>query len=149
MIPGTADLDPARDHRTRGGIEPVPGAAIEQPAGDHDTVGVQVVPGAGVLHPSGGHVTVRTQVVPLAVFLLPTRHHGGGVVEEVAASVDDGPSADGTFVGSSPVPAATDREPAGLGRAVGDKAPGVAGCTPGTLTQPVRLGDAGGIGNAE
>ena len=149
VIPGAADIDPARDHRTRGGIEPVPGAAIEQPAGGHDAVGAEVVPGAAVLDPAGGHVAVRAQVVPALAVLLPARHHRGGVVKEVAAPVDGGPSADSAPIGTRPVPAAARAEPAGLGLAVAHEAPGVARPLPRPLAQPVGLGDAGRVGDAE
>ena len=147
-VPGTVDVGPANCGGTAG-AQPVPVVAILEPAGDHDTVSVHVVPGTGDLHPAGGHVAIRTQVVPLVVFLLPARHHSGGVIEEVAASVDGGPSADRLLVGAGPVPAAAGREPAGLGFAVGDEAPGIAGGAPGSLAQAVCLGDAGRVSNAK
>ena len=147
-IPGAADVGPTDSCRAVG-TQPVPVVTVLEPAGGHDTVGAEEVPGAAVLHPSSGHIAVGTQVVPLAVFLLPTRHHGGGVVEEVAASIDRGPAADRPLVGTRPVPAAAGGEPAGLSGAIGDEAPGVAVCAPGALAQAVRLGDAGGIGDAE
>ena len=147
-VRGALDVGPTDGGRTVG-AEPVPVVAVLEPAGDHDAIGVHVVPGSGDLHPAGGHVAVRTQVVPLAVFLLPARHHGGGVVEEVAASVDGRPAADGARVGTGPVPLAAGGEPAGLGRPVGDEAPGVTGCAPGALAQTVGLRDAGRVGDAE
>ena len=121
-VPVIADIRPADGHRA-GVVQPEPAAAVREPAGDHGALAIQVVPGAPVLDPAGRHVALGTQVVPLAVVLLPARHHRGGVVEEVSASVDGGPSADRATVGVRPVPAATRREPAGLGLAVAHEAP--------------------------
>ena len=147
-VPVAADLRPADGGRA-GGAQPVPVVAFLEPAGGHDAVGAEVVPGATVLDPAGGHVAVGTQVVPLVTVLLPARHHRGGVVEEVAASVDGGPAADRATVGSGPVPAAAGVEPAGLGDAVAHEAPRVTRLLPGALAQPVGLGDAGRVGDAE
>ena len=108
-----------------------------------------MIPGTADLDPAGGHVAVRAQVVPALAVLLPARHHRGGVVKEVAAPVDGGPSADRAPIGTRPVPAAARAEPAGLGLAVAHEAPGVARSLPRPLAQPVGLGDAGRVGDAE
>ena len=143
-----ADFRPPDSH-CAGLAQPVPTALVGQPARGHHTLVVQVVPGAPVLHPAGGHVTLGTQVEPLTVLLLPARHHCGGVIEEVAATVDGRPSADGAPVGARPVPAPTSREPAGGSLAAAHEAPGVARFLPRALTQAVGLGNTGRVGDTQ
>ena len=147
-VPRVADLGPA-DGRTAGATQPVPVTTVREPARRHRAGGVQVVPGASHLFPSGRHVAGRAQVVPGALLLLPARDHRGALVEEVETSIERGPSSDRAPVGSGPIPAPANLEPARLSRSVADEAPAVARLLPRPLAQPVGIGDARRIGDPE
>ena len=149
MEPRAAVLDPAGAHRARGGVQVVPGPAVQDPPRVHAPGGAQVVPGAAVLRPSEHHGAAGAQVVPGAVDLAPPGLHGGGGVEVVPAPIDDLPAGDGVALGVAPVPHASDGEPAGQVLAVGPEAPSAAVVVPSALGEPERLGYARGVGHGE